>query len=72
MESEAEHPATPAQPVLDYQDPRSEDAAGGRRAWAELLHGLAAVVPGCLLVAAVLVIMLVYAMIAIAVLFRDF
>lgn len=69
VEPERDNSAAPAaQPVLDYQDPGSANAERARGAWRELLDWLGTAAPGCLVVAAVIIILFVYAMIAIAVL----
>ena len=71
MKPDADHPPAAAQPVLDYQDPAGKRADRLRSPFADLLHALAVTGPGCLVVAAVLIIMFVYAMIALAVLSRG-
>ena len=63
-------PPPPRQPVLEYRVPRREKSERSR-AWGELGGLLMSVGPGCLVVAAVVVLMLVYGMIAVAMLWSD-
>ncbi len=71
VESEFENSRVPEQPVLDYQDVAGENSERARRRWSDLRNAAAAGAPGCLVVTAVVIIMLVYGLIAIAVLFSD-